>query len=491
MGYNHEWPYVDPDRANTDWEINTTKDLIKKVKEFIAANRIKIANPIQWDITRQYEANTLVIYGETGDAYLSVQPVPAGFDLTHVEYWMKVFTLGNQLATVENGIAYNEGNASRASRDYAAGDLLWVNDFLYEAIIPIPEDTLFDVDHNIRTVVLADIIASIREELSLLRNRKFLFIGDSYNTAAHHGGWGAGVIDKLGLTLGVNAWNTGLGGASFHYGTFLSQAQALAATMTEDEKNTITDVVLVGAINDWSAGDGELISSVQAMESYVHTTFPNAKYWIILGGWSYELDAIREGAVHAYNIIVENSDKATVIDDAFMNFLDPAFLETDMVHPTSSGMALLVTSICNILQGGKSYLKTYTDLNTMFSGIKFSGEITKSGVHIWAHHPQGFPLGGTVTVPQDGNSPLVIGTADTVNNLFERNADFIAMAMYGIGGTTFKTGLVRCRVTKNETHSWSLSVASIEIIDGEADYPVHNVTYLSLFFDTVLPYYAN
>lgn len=34
MGYNHEWPYTDPDRFNTDWEINTVKALQKKVASF-------------------------------------------------------------------------------------------------------------------------------------------------------------------------------------------------------------------------------------------------------------------------------------------------------------------------------------------------------------------------------------------------------------------------------------------------------------------------
>ena len=158
MAYNHEWPYTDPNRANTDWEINTVKDLVRKIKDFIAANRIKIANPIQWDITRQYEQNTLVIDSTSGDAYLSIQPVPAGFDLTHTEYWMKVFTLGNQLAVVEAAIAYNEGNSTRATKEFAVGDLAWVNDFLYEVIRPIDIGELFDVDYNTKLVTIEELL---------------------------------------------------------------------------------------------------------------------------------------------------------------------------------------------------------------------------------------------------------------------------------------------------------------------------------------------
>lgn len=33
MAYNHEFPYVDPNRYNADWAINTTKKVVKKVDE--------------------------------------------------------------------------------------------------------------------------------------------------------------------------------------------------------------------------------------------------------------------------------------------------------------------------------------------------------------------------------------------------------------------------------------------------------------------------
>lgn len=34
MAYNHEYPYTDPNRHNSDWEINTVKELQQKVAEF-------------------------------------------------------------------------------------------------------------------------------------------------------------------------------------------------------------------------------------------------------------------------------------------------------------------------------------------------------------------------------------------------------------------------------------------------------------------------
>lgn len=35
MAYNHEWPYADMGRANTDWEINEVKNFQKFLADFI------------------------------------------------------------------------------------------------------------------------------------------------------------------------------------------------------------------------------------------------------------------------------------------------------------------------------------------------------------------------------------------------------------------------------------------------------------------------
>lgn len=35
MAYNYEYPYTDPNRANTDWEINKVKDFGKFLDDFI------------------------------------------------------------------------------------------------------------------------------------------------------------------------------------------------------------------------------------------------------------------------------------------------------------------------------------------------------------------------------------------------------------------------------------------------------------------------
>ena len=75
MGVFEQFPYTNFHDLNLNWIIQELQKLTVSVQDFISINAIKYADPIQWDITRQYEKNTVVL-DEDGNAYLSVQPVP-------------------------------------------------------------------------------------------------------------------------------------------------------------------------------------------------------------------------------------------------------------------------------------------------------------------------------------------------------------------------------------------------------------------------------
>ena len=80
MGLYAHWPYTNFHELNLTWLLRRMKELTETVKNFVALNAIKYADPIQWDITTQYETNTVVINPIDGTAYISSQPVPAGAD---------------------------------------------------------------------------------------------------------------------------------------------------------------------------------------------------------------------------------------------------------------------------------------------------------------------------------------------------------------------------------------------------------------------------
>lgn len=123
----HRAPYTNFHDLNLDWIIEVLNEFNTKLTNFVSLATIKYANPIQWDITSQYEANTVVV-DSNGNAYLSVQPVPSGVSLDRVEFWTKIGNFDELWADVKKAITPNdEGHSTTATAARAANDLVWVN----------------------------------------------------------------------------------------------------------------------------------------------------------------------------------------------------------------------------------------------------------------------------------------------------------------------------------------------------------------------------
>ena len=126
----HRAPYTNFHDLNLDWIIEVLNDFNTKLTNFVSLATIKYANPIQWDITSQYEANTVVV-DSNGNAYLSVQPVPSGVSLDRTEYWTKIGNFDELWANVKKAITpTDEGHSSTATAARAIDDLVWVNGLL-------------------------------------------------------------------------------------------------------------------------------------------------------------------------------------------------------------------------------------------------------------------------------------------------------------------------------------------------------------------------
>ena len=123
----HKAPYTNFHDLNLDWIMETLNEFNIKLTNFVSLATIKYANPIQWDITSQYEANTVVV-DSNGNAYLSVQPVPSGVSLDRTEFWTKIGNFDELWANVKKAITPNdEGHSPTATANRAVNDLVWVN----------------------------------------------------------------------------------------------------------------------------------------------------------------------------------------------------------------------------------------------------------------------------------------------------------------------------------------------------------------------------
>lgn len=123
----HRAPYTNFHDLNLDWIMDELNEFNTKLTNFVSLATIKYADPIQWDITSQYEANTVVV-DSNGNAYLSVQPVPSGVSLDRTEFWTKIGNFDELWADVKKAITPNdEGHSPTATAARAVNDLVWVN----------------------------------------------------------------------------------------------------------------------------------------------------------------------------------------------------------------------------------------------------------------------------------------------------------------------------------------------------------------------------
>lgn len=239
-----EFPYTNFHELNLDWILKMIKELNDKFDEAISA-KIKFADPVQWDITKQYETLTLVINDNM--AYLSMQPVPAGTPIDNTDYWQNVFdmsTLYDKIDDLEETL--NE-------------EIEELNEQLSEEIQTLDETT---VKNN--------------------TTKKVLFLGDSYSTSNNRQ-----LFHSFRNNVSIpsdNIVSEAVSGASFwdSSNSFLMQAQNFTG-----DKEGITDIIVVGGINDarlqfddysYAVPDvSSVTSAMDAFITYCHTNYPNAE----------------------------------------------------------------------------------------------------------------------------------------------------------------------------------------------------------------------
>lgn len=120
-----KYPNQNDEILNLDWILSTIDNLVNEVANFVTLNTIKYADPIQWNITTQYEKNTVVIDPITGSAYISTKPVPAGVGLNNEDYWNIIFTL-DVISANKNITLRDDANNMLATFESAVDDwLLW------------------------------------------------------------------------------------------------------------------------------------------------------------------------------------------------------------------------------------------------------------------------------------------------------------------------------------------------------------------------------
>lgn len=167
--FDTRWPYTNFHELNLDWIIDTLKKQDAAIADFISLNSITYANPLQWDITRQYPKNQVVL-DTNGDGYLSVQPVPVGVEIDNTDYWTKIGNFSELWSTVKLAItAADEGLKTTASADRASGDLVWLNNTLYVCTTAITRGTEYGTNNTAKTTIDAR-LANLAQAVKTLQD---------------------------------------------------------------------------------------------------------------------------------------------------------------------------------------------------------------------------------------------------------------------------------------------------------------------------------
>lgn len=159
----HGAPYTNYHDLNLDWIIKALTDIDRRLANFVSLNTIKYADPIKWDITSQYPQNTLVLDPQDGTAYLSVQPVPQGVQITNADYWTPVFTLQNFIDPLKKAITAvpQQENGQAATEILPANSVFFVGDVLCTNPEAIPQTSLVVIGTNCVEVSVVDLFSRL------------------------------------------------------------------------------------------------------------------------------------------------------------------------------------------------------------------------------------------------------------------------------------------------------------------------------------------
>lgn len=294
MGFVNNYPYTDFHELNLDWVLNEIKTLHADWDNFKVINAISFDG--NWDITKQYQAWTLVNDNNVG--FISVKATPAGVSITNSEYWKPV-------------------------ADYSA----------------------ITADLQTRVIAVENKVAGNVTE------RRVIALADSYGTV-NQPGFLQIIKDNMGFDDNHFLIDA-LGGRSFARPntTFIEAIRADKA-LVEAEK--ITDILVLGGFNDakyiHSGSAAGLFNKISEFINYCKLNFPNANVYIgFLGALRYDstgTDATNKDLYDARNVYV----KSALLGAKYLNNVEYILRDSRLMtptdyHPNADGNAMLAEKV--------------------------------------------------------------------------------------------------------------------------------------------------
>ena len=214
-----------------------------------------------------------------------------------------------------------------------------------------------DVDNasNVTGTSTSDALNNLNDAINLIRNRRFVFISDSYGVSADN--WITQTIALLGLTLNDNAFNISASSTGFLGDPDLSGDYTWKTLLTNNLSNitnrdTITDVIVCGGTNDIGHTYPDLRQAVLQFKAYVNSDLPNAKISIGFIGRKNTGSNVQDYGTYAnyYSEIATKTGCVYIANSEACWGYTSNFADT--WHPNSTGSALIAASIANYVMTG-------------------------------------------------------------------------------------------------------------------------------------------
>lgn len=269
MGFDNKYPYTDFHELNLDWILALVTALRNEMKVFVNVNTIKYADPLQWNITTQYEQNTIV-QDAMGATYLSKTAVPAGVSISNTDYWIKVASFDATATLIKEAISLSDdGSSSTTTADRDENDLVWLNDILYLVLRPMNTgDAYVDsgINPNIRQVSIEELIDDIRDAVagiygSISANNDHDSTTSSANRAIGDFVWLNDTLYKV--TAAINAGDTYVIGTNIDPVTIEDELHDLRTDLDQEVSDRVADILAVNTrIDNLQLGGGAYINIV-------------------------------------------------------------------------------------------------------------------------------------------------------------------------------------------------------------------------------------
>ena len=349
MGFFNEYPYTNLHEINLDWIVSQITNLNKTMQDFIVTNKIKFANPIEWDSNNLYDESTIVLAPD-GNSYISLKAVPKGINYNNTEYWEKIADFNAQLETLNNNVNTLNSNVNTLNSDVNAlnSDVNTLN-----SNVNTLSNTVDTLNNNVDA--LNNTVDTLSEEVTNIKTIKYIFIGDSYGDGltpnGNVEGWCA-LVPKY-MNLNINDYiSNAIGGSGFTAGkTFL---ELLRECVTRIDVNEVKEIVVCGGYNDNDSSLQTIENAIKEFCDYSLSTFRNAKIKIGCIGMSTN-STIRD----KLNTVKYAYQKCSLYGASYLSNVeyilhDFSLMSSDTIHPTSNGYKVLSEKIVNAIIGNLS-----------------------------------------------------------------------------------------------------------------------------------------